>query len=76
MAKAIISHRTGKGSLGALAGVMGLDAHANLDNAPAQDDDADGLMILKMKSERLLTIVNGSEPAAMAGTVQSVRPAS
>lgn len=32
-----------KEALGALAGVMGLDAHANLDNAPAQDDDADGL---------------------------------
>ena len=30
-------------ALGALAGVVGLDAHTHLDNAPAQDDDADGL---------------------------------
>ena len=30
-------------ALGALAGVVGLKAHAHLDNAPAQDDDAKGL---------------------------------
>ena len=30
-------------TLAALAGVVGLDAHAELDDAPAQDDHADGL---------------------------------
>src|SRR5699024_9415130 len=30
-------------ALGTLAGVMGLDAHAHLDNTPAQDDDTNGL---------------------------------
>ena len=30
-------------ALGPLAGVVGLKAHAHLDNAPAQDDDAQGL---------------------------------
>ena len=29
-------------ALGALAGIVGLDGHTDLDDAPAQDDDADG----------------------------------
>ena len=43
-----------------LAGVVALDAHTHLHDAPAKNDDADGLMIEKMKSDRLLTMLSGS----------------
>ena len=61
-------------TLGALAGIVGLKAHAHLDNAPAQDDDTQGLDDGK---DKLTQVVNDSQrvgaPAAKAGTVSTAQ---
>lgn len=57
-------------ALGALACVVGLDGHTDLDDAPSRMMPM-ARIAEKMKSDRLLTTVRGSA-AARAGTVPNV----
>ncbi len=62
-------------ALGALAGVVGLDGHTDLDDAPAQDDDADGPDRGEDEVGQVVDDgegVRGSPAAARAGTVPNV----
>lgn len=51
-------------TLGALAGVVGLDRHTQLDDTPAQDDDADGLDTGK---DKVAKVVDNSKRIGVGG---------
>ena len=57
-------------TVGALGGIVALEGQAHLQDAEAQQDEANGADQRKMKSDRLLTTVSGSS-AASAGTAYS-----
>lgn len=61
--------RDGEHAVGALGGVVALEGQAQLEDAEAQQDEADGPDEGKMKSLRFVTTASGSSAAKAGQTV-------